>query len=105
MASCREVLRPLPGDLHRATRLGGEEFAVLLPGLDANAARGVAELLRLRVAAIPGTIDCVGLEVSASIGIADLRSHQTLDRALESADIALYEAKSGGRNQVVSRAA
>ena len=101
----REVLRPLPGEAHCAARMGGEEFAVLLPGADAKAAAAIAELLRLRIAAIGHDIGDSGPDVSASIGTAAFGNAAGIATALEAADMALYEAKTSGRNRVVARAA
>ncbi len=79
-------------------RLGGEEFIVVLPGIAAGEAAGLAERLRVSVeSARP-----VGLYVTASLGVAtadgDALQFETLFRA---ADEALYRAKGAGRNRVV----
>jgi diguanylate cyclase (GGDEF)-like protein len=82
-------------------RLGGEEFAVLLPGTDADAAVRVAEALRLALQAacvlVPG-----GASVcyTVSVGVAGLAPGETLAGLLHRADQALYAAKRGGRNRV-----
>lgn len=83
-----------------AGRLGGEEFAFILPHTDRAEAAAVAEQLR-------ETIESLGLEhggkslrVTASFGIAAV-DHATRDveELLRKADAALYEAKAAGRNQ------
>ncbi len=82
-------------------RFGGEEFAVVLPSADESEARRVAERLRLAVAElpIPGLDTQTGLTVS--IGAAVLQSNgASLIDMLAAADLALYRAKAGGRNQV-----
>jgi diguanylate cyclase (GGDEF)-like protein len=77
-------------------RFGGEEFAVMLPGLDVQAAGRLAERLRVAVASA-GTDP----QLTASFGLAPLTSGPAgLDVALRDADIALYQAKNAGRNQV-----
>jgi diguanylate cyclase (GGDEF)-like protein len=81
----------------RACRIGGEEFALLLPGADDVAAAAVAERVRRAVetaAAEPANVT-VSLGVAASRGV-DARG------LLESADARLYVAKAAGRNRVVS---
>jgi diguanylate cyclase (GGDEF)-like protein len=85
-------------------RVGGEEFAVLLPGSDASQARSAAERLRLALAelAIPHTASQVAPNVTVSIGLAQF-DPATMDRfetLLHQADKALYRAKRLGRNQV-----
>jgi diguanylate cyclase (GGDEF)-like protein len=80
-------------------RLGGEEFLVVLPGIDASAGHEVAERLRTAVEkARP-----LGFMVTISIGSSAARGEQ-VDYHLQfkAADDALYEAKRGGRNCVVS---
>jgi diguanylate cyclase (GGDEF)-like protein len=89
-------------------RFGGEEFVVLLPGLDAKAAFGVAERIRARIESIdmtePGTMPAGATEapsLSASIGLACYPQHGSeLSDLLHAADIALYTAKRAGRNRV-----
>ncbi|MGE7414737.1 diguanylate cyclase [Methylobacterium tarhaniae] len=94
-------------------RMGGEEFAVLLPGSGAAEARTTAEHLRLRVAALsfPGEDHAGGTHrpiagPSASFGLSacDADRPQALDALLAQADRALYAAKAAGRNRVESAA-
>jgi diguanylate cyclase (GGDEF)-like protein/PAS domain S-box-containing protein len=82
-------------------RLGGEEFAVILPETDRSIAETIAERLRKRLAAV--TIDAPeGLvRCTVSIGVIQCRlAHESLDVALKRADDALYLAKRSGRNMV-----
>ena len=84
-------------------RLGGEEFAVLLPRASAEQAQSVAERLRGLLAEHPlrlGADERVAL--TASIGVTLLRPGESPDVALGRADHAMYQAKSEGRNRVVS---
>ncbi len=78
-------------------RVGGEEFAVLLPETPLFEAMQVAEKIRSRIAATP--VD--GLDVTVSLGVANaLHSRVTQPAELyEAADQALYRAKSNGRNR------
>ena len=85
-------------------RIGGEEFAVLLPGSDAAHARSAAERLRQALVAqgIPHTGSQVAPHVTLSVGVAQF-DPATMDRfetLLHQADRALYRAKNLGRNQV-----
>jgi diguanylate cyclase (GGDEF)-like protein len=84
-------------------RYGGEEFAVLTPGVGAAGAAVVAERMRQKVEALP--FDSAGqvIKVTCSAGVADLETIGLTDgpELLAAADRALYEAKLGGRNRVV----
>jgi diguanylate cyclase (GGDEF)-like protein len=82
-------------------RLGGEEFALLMPETSAIAARLAAERLRRAIADIPPALSGVPHQVTASFGIAALNAHDhSMDDLVARADAALYRAKNGGRNRV-----
>ena len=81
-------------------RLGGEEFACLLPGTGPALAARFAEGVRDSVGRIAHG-DFPDLRVSVSIGIATGRAGSDLDDLLRRADAALYRAKHGGRDQVM----
>lgn len=82
-------------------RLGGEEFAVLLPDADDAQATEVAERVRQAVAACQIDTGAATVRVTVSIGLASLQpQHDAPDRLLEDADGALYAAKQHGRNRV-----
>lgn len=84
-------------------RLGGEEFAALLPNTGADAALPVAERVRQAVAeACLLSIDEQPIRITASIGVMAFVGQHDAARALDYADRALYAAKRSGRNQVVS---
>jgi diguanylate cyclase (GGDEF)-like protein len=80
-------------------RIGGEEFLVVLPGLELEGAHSLAERLRTGIAdASPG-----GLPVTASFGVAAARGALVdFDLLFHDADAALYLAKRTGRNRAVS---
>ncbi|WP_426135853.1 diguanylate cyclase [Pseudomonas sp. PWP3-1b2] len=79
-------------------RLGGEEFAVLLPNTSLETARGIAEQL---VKAIAGLVAEPVHGLTASLGVASIRGlDQDLHSLMNTADKALYRAKALGRNQV-----
>jgi diguanylate cyclase (GGDEF)-like protein len=103
-----DVLRQIAALVHRearnddlAARIGGEEFALLLPECDAEAARAFAERLREAVADAPFAPGGEPQRITVSIGIAALSPGRDSRPALmAAADTALYRAKSEGRNRV-----
>lgn len=101
----REITYELPSGPHTAVRLGGEEFAMVLCGLDRATATAAAEALRHRVLRIVTEIAIPGLQTSASIGITEYKAEESLDAALHRADLAMYRAKRNGRNRVILEAA
>jgi diguanylate cyclase (GGDEF)-like protein len=79
-------------------RYGGDEFAVLLPGADSRKTVQVAEQVRRAVAAVPA---CSGKNITVSLGIAEFpRMAQSAEELLYRADMAMYWAKSTGKNRV-----
>jgi len=83
-------------------RYGGEEFAVLYDGWDLLDAYHEAERLRVDVEATPIRTEAGVLSVTASLGVAEHVVGQTVDQLLKNADVALYAAKTSGRNRVVA---
>lgn len=85
---------------HIAGRIGGEEFAVLLPGTNLAAARLFAEGTRSSFGSLP--IDPLPLShrCTASFGVAELQPLESFRDMMRRADAALYEAKKAGRDQV-----
>jgi two-component system cell cycle response regulator len=84
-----------------AGRLGGEEFAILLPETAAENARNPGERLRRSVEAYHFSASGEQFSVTVSIGIAAFPDHATtMNELTEKADIALYEAKRSGKNSV-----
>lgn len=85
-------------------RFGGEEFAVLLPGIDLHEAKIIGERIRSSVEAlgIPHLKSTTSKFVTISLGISSLEENEHLTEMglLEIADEALYKAKKAGRNQV-----
>jgi diguanylate cyclase (GGDEF)-like protein len=82
-------------------RLGGEEFAVLLPDTGTDTALLVAERLRRILARAPDAAAKAGIGYTVSMGVATLHPDESIDAMLSRADAALYAAKAGGRNAVV----
>lgn len=97
-----EVLRAELREIDVAARLGGEEFAVLLPETDLEGALAVAERLRERVGERP-VLDDHGTPVhlTASIGVAEYTTGSR-DDLLRRADAGLYRAKQEGKNRVAA---
>jgi diguanylate cyclase (GGDEF)-like protein len=84
-------------------RFGGEEFVLMLDNADLYAAVAAATRVRERISEV---VVGDGIRVTASIGVAhSAHASATLDTLLERADVALYEAKSAGRNAVRALAA
>jgi diguanylate cyclase (GGDEF)-like protein len=82
-------------------RIGGEEFAVLLPQAHLHEATELAERLRVALAEMEVKVDELTIKVTASFGVAavDVENESVAD-AMQRADTALYQAKSSGRNCV-----
>lgn len=98
----QQLARQIQGsarEIDVVARLGGEEFAVLLPDTGASSAAGVAERIRQQVMAAQG-MPVAG--VTVSIGVATLQAEETHGSLQHRADQALYMAKTRGRNRVVS---
>lgn len=98
---CQNTLR----NIDILARLGGEEFAVILPSTSADNAETVAENLRLAIAAAKLEFLSEKIKITASFGIAGLTAEDRhIESILRRADAALYEAKRAGRNRVISGA-
>ena len=83
-------------------RLGGEEFALLLDGKRLFDAAAVAERLRVKFTEMQIKAGAETIMVTCSFGVSEWRLGDIIDRLLKRADVALYEAKIGGRNRVVT---
>jgi diguanylate cyclase (GGDEF)-like protein len=101
-----EILRrSAPKDALLA-RLGGEEFGLLIPlprdegSAAATAAAAHIEAMRMQLESLPLITPQGLINVTASFGLAIMRPNELLDTLLSRADMALYEAKHGGRNRL-----
>lgn len=83
-------------------RLGGEEFAVLMPETDLDGAVVLAERLRKVIADMHVIHEEDSFKITASFGVATNEDGETFADMLNAADQALYAAKEGGRNKVVT---
>lgn len=92
------VLKKNARSIDTAARMGGEEFNVILPGVDSKGAMIAAE--RIRKALESEQLDTIG-HVTASIGVATFLEHSdNIEDILELTDQAMYQSKRNGRNQV-----
>lgn len=98
--TCRNAIR----DFDIIGRLGGEEFAIMLPETNIVDAERLADRIRIRVADTKVFIEKgradIGFNYTVSIGVAAIKDDENIESALSRADDALYEAKEGGRNAV-----
>jgi diguanylate cyclase (GGDEF)-like protein len=82
-------------------RVGGEEFALLLPGTNLRDAMALADQLCEKIGSTPIDLTTVGLPMTSSFGVATISDNDTsLDDMTRRADRALYRSKRAGRNQV-----
>ena len=93
-----DILKKNARSIDVPARLGGEEFSVLLPGVDSSGALIAAE--RIRAAIEAQELDTIG-HITASVGVATFPEHSSkLDELLDMADQAMYKSKINGRNRV-----
>jgi len=83
-------------------RIGGEEFLVLMRSCGASSALKICEEVRRTVRETPVQNSAGALDVTVSLGLAASRGHVSRDHLISLADAALLEAKSAGRDRVVS---
>ncbi len=94
-----KILKKNARSIDIPARFGGEEFNVLLPGIDSKGGMIAAERIRSAIESEP--IEKIG-KITASIGVATYIEHtKSIDELLEMADQAMYRAKINGRNKVV----
>lgn len=102
------VMRELLRQEDLLCRVGGEEFAILLPNTAIPQAQQIAERIRTTVEDTHVEIEHEGgeqtLRITASFGVTHISPHETsLKAALKRADTGLYEAKETGRNRIVAK--
>lgn len=104
IAGIAAIIRQETRDYDIAARFGGEEYAIVLPNTTSEMARSVAERLRRNVEAQLFQVPNTGVEIRAtiSIGVAAMPENgESAQELIHEADVALYQAKYRGRNQVV----
>ncbi|MBP3924499.1 diguanylate cyclase [bacterium] len=93
-----DVLKRNARSIDTAARMGGEEFNVILPGIDSKGAMAAAE--RIRKTLEEQRLDTIG-RITASVGVATFFEHSdNIDELLELTDQAMYLSKRNGRNRV-----
>lgn len=98
-AICKSKLR----DIHIIGRMGGEEFAIMLPETSEEGALVIAEILRNTIADTSFHFDGHNIKVTISIGLACFnQTNSNLENLFKQADIRLYKAKHRGRNRTVA---
>lgn len=97
-----KLARRLDGSGHLLARLGGEEFSVLMLGLDVDKGAALCENLRSEIESLRVAVDDQDLSVTISIGLAEIAGRESFSNYLAAADQLLYLAKSYGRNRVYS---
>ncbi len=98
------ILKKSVRQLDYVGRYGGEEFLIILPELDSEAAAKIADRIRQTLASEPTKTDKgESLLITMSQGLSHFQPGSTLnaEEVIQSADQALYEAKAKGRNQLV----
>ena len=83
-------------------RTGGEEFVLLMPQTDIEAAAAACERLRQTIRDEPWEHVAPGMALTASVGVATAPDASDLDALTELADRRLYEAKRAGRDCVIA---
>ncbi|TVP54468.1 MAG: GGDEF domain-containing protein [Halomonadaceae bacterium] len=95
VAGCRQM--------DMVARWGGEEFLLMLPSADADAAVTTAERVRQLMTRTPIRVNKRALEVTCSFGVAQIQDGDSIQALLQRADERLYQAKTTGRNRIVAR--
>lgn len=100
----REVaarLRSAVRDIDVVGRYGGEEFIVIFAKASLDTAREIAERIRTRIAGTPIKVHSVAVGITMSLGLTAMRAGDSVEALMERADLALYAAKTQGRDRVV----
>ncbi len=100
LARIGAVMREMVRATDQLGRLGGEEFALLMPDTTVLGAAQLADRLRAAIAQADQPIDGLDLRITASLGMAARQTGESFDTLYARADAALYAAKTGGRNRV-----
>jgi diguanylate cyclase (GGDEF)-like protein len=96
VTSIRSTLR----DIDRVGRMGGEEFAVFLPGVSRGRAAAIAERIRRTVTEAEFCPNGARCDLSISVGAVTFQQEASFSNLYKVADLKLYDAKRNGRNRV-----
>ena len=96
------VLRDTVRELDVPARLGGEEFAVVLPNTNLDGAVRLAERIRVAIAEAAIVVGGSRIPLTVSLGVAAYANSDTVEDLMHQADRCLYAAKEAGKNVVVS---
>ena len=97
---CQAAVR----DIDTVARIGGEEFAILLPSTAVNGAMRTAERIRKETEAFSFKYEDVRFRVTVSLGVAELADESwSVTEFVKAADEMLYKAKNSGRNRCVAK--
>jgi diguanylate cyclase (GGDEF)-like protein len=101
LLSVANTLKTMIRNVDIIGRIGGEEFAVIVPHADLEMAAELAQRLRLGIERVEIIIDNKPIKITACFGVTSINvKNKSLDEALKRADKALYMAKENGRNRV-----
>lgn len=106
LTAVARVLRKQFRTRDKLVRFGGDEFAVLLPGVAEAEALEIANRVRIAVNREYEADEdsAISIPITISMGVAELSPEGTLDSLVHAADAALYRAKRAGRNRVIASA-
>lgn len=100
LAAAGQILRQHVRLSDHLGRIGGEEFALLMPHTTAAGAHLLADRIRYALSDAVVTVEDGAIQITASFGIAEMRADEDYDALYARADAALYAAKHAGRNRV-----
>ena len=101
----KHMTKSMTGVLRKSdvvARIGGEEFLIIFPGMNLINAQEIAEKVRSEIEQTPFKYKDINQEVTVSIGCALVEHAKGFDQAVKTADQRLYQAKTTGRNRVIS---
>jgi diguanylate cyclase (GGDEF)-like protein len=103
LLSLTHTLKKTIRSLDHIARWGGEEFLVLMPGVDLAVARAAAERIRLTLATTPlftNDTELESLRLTVTVGVSEWQVIESIERCIERADVAMYRGKDNGRDRV-----